>query len=55
MAYAEERRKEWRGLLDLEGGAVAEPGAEWLRPHASGIVPLLPATGEHLKELLGQL
>ncbi len=54
--FANERRREWRGLLGLDGDASCADGApEWAR-ELTGVLPMaLPASGPALAQLLGQL
>jgi 2-polyprenyl-6-methoxyphenol hydroxylase-like FAD-dependent oxidoreductase len=55
-AYEAERAAEWRRLLGLERPATAAPGAEdWVRRHAERIPGTVPASGDDLGRLLGQL
>lgn len=55
-AWAQERTREWRKLLGLEGRAhVGETTPKWLRPYANELLLALPASGASLDELAGQL
>ncbi|HEX6904253.1 MAG TPA: NAD(P)/FAD-dependent oxidoreductase [Thermoanaerobaculia bacterium] len=54
--YGADRREEWLGLLGIEGVfAAGERADPWVRENVSGIVPCVPASGEDLAELLGQI
>lgn len=49
-------RSEWLGLLGIEHPGMATPGAtEWVEQHAELIPGMVPASGEHLEQLLHQL
>jgi 2-polyprenyl-6-methoxyphenol hydroxylase-like FAD-dependent oxidoreductase len=55
-AYNDERTREWRRLLGVDGrveaGANASP---WVRKRAARIAPNVPASGPDLESLVGQL
>lgn len=55
-AYNEERTRDWRRLLGVDGrieaGATASP---WVRKRAARIAPNIPASGPDLESLLEQL
>lgn len=53
-AYGRERRSGWQRLLggEVEAGPEA---SDWVRRRAGRILPCLPASGEDLDRLLGQL
>jgi len=54
--YNTERLKEWGTLLGLSGGLESTSEAsEWVKQHASEILPSVPATGEDLARLLRQI
>ncbi len=54
--YDLQRRQIWRGLLGLDTSLAPEPAAaEWVRTHAQGILPTIPATGADLQQLLAQI
>jgi len=55
-AYGRESRREWLQLLGVEGGVRAGSGADdWVRRRAERILPCVPASGDPLRRLLGQL
>ncbi len=55
-AYNRERVAEWRSLMALDGGSAAKPDADrWVRDRAARIIPCLPASGDHLRQLAGQI
>ncbi len=49
------RRAEWRFLLGLEGGLVANGAEPWVAQNASRLLPCVPSTGIELDALVGQL
>lgn len=54
--YDAERRKEWRGLLGVEGRLEPQPNAPaWVKQNAARLLPCIPASGEDLTQLLGQI
>jgi 2-polyprenyl-6-methoxyphenol hydroxylase-like FAD-dependent oxidoreductase len=54
--YEHDRDREWRRLLGLSGPLLATPKASpWVRRHAERILPCIPASGETLEALLGQI
>lgn len=54
--YQAGRQAEWRGLLGLAGGLKPGPSAaSWARQRAGRLLSMLPATGEDLRRLAGQL
>lgn len=54
--YNQSSREEWRQLLGIAGPLKARSGANpWVKEHRADILPCLPASGDHLKALLGQL
>ena len=54
--YGSDRREEWLGLLGIDGGFTAGEEADpWVRENAERIVPCVPASGEDLTRLLGQI
>jgi len=54
--YAKQRRDEWSRLLGLSGTLQATGTAqEWARSMASRILPCVPASGDELEQLLGQI
>lgn len=56
QSYGDEHRAEWRRLLRLDGGPKALPSAgNWIKGHCGRIIECLPASGEDLAALLGQL
>lgn len=55
-AYDAERQREWRVLLGLDGAPEARSGApEWAKDLAGRLLPCVPASGEDLACLLGQI
>lgn len=54
--YNQTCREEWRQLLGMTGPLKAKSGVNpWVKEHRSDILSCLPASGDHLKTLLGQL
>jgi 2-polyprenyl-6-methoxyphenol hydroxylase-like FAD-dependent oxidoreductase len=54
--YAGARRAEWRTLLGLDEAVRAGAGAsDWVRARSERILSCVPASGEHLRRLLGQI
>jgi 2-polyprenyl-6-methoxyphenol hydroxylase-like FAD-dependent oxidoreductase len=54
--YQQERTQEWRQLLALSGEPVAKPPTnDWIAANRAAIPSCLPASGEDLRQLLGQL
>lgn len=55
-AYDREQQKAWRSLLGLTGGLKPRPEANsWIAQHSVRILPCLPACGQDLGRLAGQL
>ena len=55
-AYGTRCRDQWRDLLGLGRGVAADPeAADWARRWSDSIVPLIPAAGDDLEVLLGQI
>jgi 2-polyprenyl-6-methoxyphenol hydroxylase-like FAD-dependent oxidoreductase len=55
-AYADGRQAEWKQLLGLEGELTPTgDSTSWLAPYGSQVATWLPASGEDLRALLGQL
>ena len=55
-AYNRSRRDEWERLLQLEGAPRAGHQADaWTKKHRAKIVSCIPASGEDLTRLVGQL
>lgn len=55
-SYSEERLAEWKGLIDLEGHLAQSGEADpWVLAHKDRLVGNIPAAGETLRALLGQL
>ncbi|MFP4202775.1 MAG: FAD-dependent oxidoreductase [Opitutales bacterium] len=55
-SYNEERRKEWRALLDLDHHLHAKGAADpWLLKHKAALAGNIPATGDNLSALLDQV
>ncbi len=55
-SYDEERRTEWGRLLGTENAYTAGDGAsDWVRKHIDTIPSCIPASGEDLDLLLGQI
>ncbi len=53
LAYDQVHRGEWRRLLGIEGRTVASGSATpWVAQHAADIPAMIPASGEHLEQLL---
>ena len=55
-AYASDRREEWQQLLGTKG--TPKPGIQtdpWIRERSARILRCLPASGEHLRQLLDQI
>ncbi len=54
--YNTKRLAEWRTLLGTGGAPIADDGAQpWAVRYADRLLPCIPASGEHLSALLGQL
>ena len=54
--YRSERRAEWVTLLGADQGIRLESDCPpWVREHASEILPCIPASGEQLTSLAGQI
>jgi 2-polyprenyl-6-methoxyphenol hydroxylase-like FAD-dependent oxidoreductase len=54
--YSRAQRDNWEGLLGRKGGLNARPEANtWVQDHGARILPCIPALGDDLKHLLGQL
>jgi 2-polyprenyl-6-methoxyphenol hydroxylase-like FAD-dependent oxidoreductase len=54
--YDEERRKEWSVLLGLGSGlASSKETPAWATDLAARILPCVPASGDDLTKLLGQI
>ncbi|HSR66684.1 MAG TPA: NAD(P)/FAD-dependent oxidoreductase [Acidobacteriota bacterium] len=55
-AYAESQRELWRCLLDIDCVPQAGPSADdFTRRNATRIPSCIPASGQHLQDLVGQL
>jgi 2-polyprenyl-6-methoxyphenol hydroxylase-like FAD-dependent oxidoreductase len=55
-AYHQKRRSEWRQLLGMAGGPKPRAKTDsWIKEHSARILPCLPASGDELSQLLGQL
>lgn len=54
--YDEERRAEWRYLLGIEGGLTPTGATDsWVAERSDSLLPCIPASGEDLASLAGQL
>ncbi len=54
--YGDERLTEWRRLLAVDGTQDAEEAPDpWIRSNAARIADTIPASGEHLRKLAGQM
>jgi 2-polyprenyl-6-methoxyphenol hydroxylase-like FAD-dependent oxidoreductase len=54
--YHQKRCSEWRQLLGLAGSPKPRAKTDlWIKEHSARILPCLPASGEQLSHLLGQL
>jgi hypothetical protein len=54
--YGHNHREEWQRLLGIKAGL--KPGAQampWVKEHSAQILSCIPATGEELARLAGQL
>jgi len=54
-AFAVERREEWQRLLQPDGVKTGLEVDPWIRDHAQNILSCLPASGNDLTALLGQV
>ena len=54
--YERVHRTHWDQLLGRSGAPEAKRSAEpWVKAHSARILPCVPASGEHLAQLLGQI
>jgi hypothetical protein len=54
--YSEQNLARWTALLHPGDGLVATAEASpWVKEHAGGILPAMPATGPDLQKLLSQV
>jgi 2-polyprenyl-6-methoxyphenol hydroxylase-like FAD-dependent oxidoreductase len=51
QAWAERSRSEWEWMMNAQAHTL-DP---WLEPHAEGLLPALPATGDALRELIARI
>jgi len=55
-AYGAERLAEWRTLLGVSGKLEPKPDADaWIARRAERLLPCIPASGEELRKLAGQI
>lgn len=56
QSYNQERLKEWRMLLGLSGPPVVlDRALPWVAQNAARLLPCIPASGDDLTKLMGQL